>query len=145
MFIWYAQRTLPDFDLIHGFKAGTGTTSTTGVDKLDLPTALIAVNATADGTDTGTLRSHRINNGIITFDNLDTYTATLTITATNLPNVLSYLQTNITGNNTVAFISGTGTYIFQDGGTTDTLVELVCVVASSVNTTGLTAGAVWIV
>ncbi len=128
------------FDLINNFKPGTGTANTTGVDKLDLPTTLIAVN----GTDAGTIRSHSINNGIIKFDDLNTYTAPLSITATNLANVFSYLQSNITGNNTVAFISGTDTYVFQDGGTTDTLVELIGITATSVNTSGLAAGAVWV-
>ena len=133
------------FDLINNFKPGTGTANTTGVDKLDLPTSLIAANAAAvNGTDSGTILSHSINNGIIKFDDLNTYTAPLTITATNLVNVFDYLQANITGNNTVAFISGTDTYIFQDAGTTDTLVELIGVVASSVNTTGLATNAVWI-
>jgi Ca2+-binding RTX toxin-like protein len=134
-----------NFDLINNFKLGTGTTNTTGVDKLDLPNTQIAANAAAvNGTDAGTILSHSISNGIIKFDDLNTYTAPLSITATNLPSVLNYLQANITGNNTVAFISGTDTYVFQDGGTTDTLVELVGVVASSVNTSGLATNAVWI-
>jgi hypothetical protein len=121
-----------NFDLINSFKPGTGTANTTGVDKLDLPTSLIAANTAAvNGTDSGTILSHSINNGIIKFDDLNTYTTPLSITATNLVNVFNYLQANITDNNTVAFISGTDTYVFQDGGTTDTLVELVGVVASS--------------
>ena len=44
----------------------------------------------------------------------------------------------------MAFVAGTDTDIFQDG-VTDTLVELVGVTASSLNTTGLATGAVWLV
>jgi hypothetical protein len=98
-----------------------------------------------NGTDSGTILSHSINNGIISFDDINTYTSPLTITAANLADTLGYLQTNITANNTVAFISEGNTFVFQDGGVTDTLVELVGVVASSINTSGLATNAVWIV
>ena len=50
----------------------------------------------------------------------------------------------MTDNNTVAFVVSGNTFVFQDGGVTDTLVELVGVSASSINTTGLAANAVWI-
>jgi hypothetical protein len=35
--------------------------------------------------------------------------------------------------------------VFQDGGVTDTLVELVGVAAQGVNTSGLVANTVWII
>jgi len=92
------------------------------------------------------VHSHSINNGIISFDDIDSYTAPLTITAaSNLANVLDYLQANITDNNTVAFVSEGNTFVFQDGGMTDTLVELVGVTASSMNMSGLTTGSIWLV
>jgi hypothetical protein len=69
----------------------------------------------------------------------------LAITATNLTDAINYVQSAITGNNTVAFVSEGNTFVFQDGGVTDTLVELVGISANSVNNSGLGAGAVWII
>lgn len=133
------------YDVVQGFHLGSGTV-TTGVDKLDLASTLVAANATTvNGVDSGTIMSHHISNGIISFDDTNTYAAPVTITATNLNNVISYLQANITKGNTVAFVSEGNTFVFQDGGTTDTLVELVGVSANSLNNTGLTIDSVWIV
>jgi serralysin len=140
------------FDIADGFKLGTGASPTTaGVDRLDLSSILITANGIGNGADVGSganaISSHSITGGIIHFDSLGAYDAPVTVTtATNLANVLSYLQANITGGNSVAFIADTNnTYVFQDGGVTDTLVELVGVNATSVSTTGSAAGAVWIV
>ena len=51
------------------------------------------------------------------------------------------------GKSTVAFVSEGNTFIFQDSGvdTNGNLVELVGVLATSLSTTGLAAGSVWIV
>ncbi|CAG1770810.1 partial Endo-1,3-1,4-beta-glycanase ExsH, partial [uncultured bacterium] len=126
------------FDIANNFKLGSGTLNTAGGDKLDLPTALIAGNINnANGFDVGTVHSHSINKGIISFDTA--------ITSGNLADALGYLQANIAGNNTVAFVSEGNTYVFQDGVASDTLIELVGVAASSVNNTGLAVGAVWVV
>jgi Ca2+-binding RTX toxin-like protein len=140
------------FDIANGFTLGTGASPTTaGVDRLDLSSILIAANGVGNGADVGiganAISSHSITNGIISFDSLGVYDTPVAVsTATNLANVLSYLQANITGGNSVAFIADTNnTYVFQDGGVTDTLVELVGVSATSVSTTGATAGSVWIV
>jgi hypothetical protein len=110
---------------------------------------LIAANGIGNGADVGTaanaISSHSIANGIISFDSLGAYDTPVAITAaTNLANVLSYVQANITGGNTVAFVSEGNTFVFQDGGINDTLVELVGVMASSVSSTGLAANSVWI-
>ncbi|MDP3010285.1 MAG: hypothetical protein Q8N30_14615 [Methylococcales bacterium] len=137
--------SMGNYDLVSGFKLGTGVVSTAGVDKLDLVSTVIAAKAVAvNGIDSGVIMSHSINNGIISFDDINNYTVPLTITATHLPSVFSYLQANITGSNTVGFISEGNTFVFQDAGITDTLVELVGVVASSINTTGLGANSLWI-
>lgn len=133
------------YDFAVAFKLGVGIVNTTGVDKLDLVSTTIATNVAAtDGVDSGAILSHSITNGIISFDDINNYTTAMTITGGYLPSVFSYLQTNITGSNTVAFIAEGNTYVFQDGGVTDTLVELVGVVANSINTTGLAANSVWI-
>jgi VCBS repeat-containing protein len=136
-----------NYDFAVGFKLGTGTVNTTGVDQLDLVNTTIASNAAAvNGTNAGVIMSHSITNGIISFAASDTYAAApLTLSDGYLGNVFSYLQANITGNQTVGFVCSGNTFVFQDAGAVDTLVELVGVSATSLNTTGLAAGAVWIV
>lgn len=134
------------YDVATGFQLGINALETTGVDKLDLDSVKIAADANAvNGSNSGNIKSHHISAGIISFDDSNHYTNPLTITDANLANVFSYLQANITGRDTVAFVSGADTYVFQDGGAVDTLVELVGVTAHSVNTTGLGADALWLV
>jgi Ca2+-binding RTX toxin-like protein len=130
------------FDLVTSFTLG----GVSGADRLDLDSTIIAANtAGVDGIDVGLIRSHSISNGIISFDDSDSYSAPVAVTAaTNLLTVLGYLQTNITGFNTVAFVSEGNTFVFQDGAA-DTLVELVGVTASSLSNTGAAAGSVWMV
>lgn len=137
---------MSSFDVVNGFKPGTGAVSTAGVDKLDLDGILIVASVTAaDGIDAGIIRSHRINNGLISFDDIDGYMTSLTLTASNLANVHSYLQNNITAaGSTVAFTASGNTYVFQNDDISDTLVQLTGVTAASLSTTGLAAGAVWL-
>jgi Ca2+-binding RTX toxin-like protein len=133
------------YDVATGFKLGTNSVDTAGVDKLDLDSTDIAADAVAvNGSNSGNIKSHHISEGIISFDDSNYYTHPVAITDANLANVFSYLQANITGHDTVAFVSEGNTFVFQDGGAVDTLVELVGVTAHSVNTTGLGAGALWI-
>jgi hypothetical protein len=133
------------YDVATGFKLATNAVATAGVDKLDLASTDIAADANAvNGNNSGNIKSHHISAGIISFDDSNHYTNPVVITDANLANVFSYLQANITGHDTVAFVSGADTYVFQDGGAVDTLVELVGVTAHSVNTTGLGAGALWL-
>ena len=135
-----------NFDVASGFKLGTGAVSTAGVDKLDLPSTLIAANAAAvDGIDSGIIHSHRIFNGLISFDDVDNYASVLALTANNLSSVFSYLQGNITTvGRTVEFNALGNTYVFQDAGANDALVQLTGVTATSVSTTGLTGHGLWI-
>ena len=127
------------FDLVNGFQLGKN-------DQLDLVNTKIAANATIDGTNVNAIRSHAINNGIISFDDVDSFIAPVSISATNqsLTDAINYLKTNIISNNTVAFVADNNTYVFQDGGIVDTLVELVGVSASSLSTTGV-VNSVWLV
>ena len=135
-----------NFDTIYGFLLGTGTIGSQGVDQLDLTNTTIAANANGvNGSDKGVIHSHRIVDGLINFDDVNSYSDSLTITSGNLANVVSYLQANIKGNNLVAFNSEGNTYVFQDSGAEDILVELVGVTATSLSLTGLTADALWIV
>jgi hypothetical protein len=131
------------FDVVNGFQLG--------VDQLDLANTTIAANDNGkNGTDSGLIKSHSISNGIISFDDINNYATSLTITSTNLTDVFGYLQDNIKGGQTVAFVEfvaagNYNTYVFQDGGpVNDTLVELVGVQATSLSTTGTVADSVWI-
>ena len=135
---------IDNYDIANSFGLGTGTANTIAVDKLDLSFTSIAANVShVNGTDFGNVGSHSISNGLISFANVIGDTP-LSITAANLTDAINYVQAAITGNNTVAFISDGNTFVFQDGGVTDTLVELVGVMANSVNNSGLGVGAVWI-
>lgn len=130
------------YDQVNHFNLG----GSAGADKLNLPHTTIATNAIVNGVNVGTIMSHSINNGMISFGSTNSFTAPVTITAANLlASVLAYLQSNITGGDTVAFIVAGSTFVFQDGGVNDTLIELVGVTASSVNTTGFAANSVWII
>lgn len=133
------------FDLVNNFTLGTGV-NTTGVDQLKLANTQIAIDTTGvDGVNTGVIQSHSINNGIIRFDEVNSFATPVAINANNLSSAISYLQNNISNGDTVAFVSGNNTYVFQDGGVKDTLVELVGVTVNSVNTTGQGVGAIWLV
>jgi len=133
------------YDEVANFALGKGTTNTTA-DRLDLDTIKIAANTTAiNGVDKGIIKSHSISNGLITFDDVDSFTANLVLSASNLTDVFGYLQNNIKSGNTVAFNALGNTYVFQDGGLIDTVVQLTGVTASNINTTGLVADGVWLV
>jgi hypothetical protein len=141
------------YDVVTGFTSYNGVLNLTGIDQLDLASTLIAANGIGDGTDVGSgvnaISSHSITNGIISFDSLGAYDTPVAITAaTNLANVFSYLQANITGGNTVAFVSEGNTFVYQDGDSaaTDTLVKLVGVAdTTGVSTTEFVAHSIWIV
>jgi Ca2+-binding RTX toxin-like protein len=141
------QSLIGSFDVAVGFKLGSGVVSTSGVDKLDLATTVIAANTLAvDGVDTGIIHSHSITNGVISFDDVDGYTAPLTLAAGDLSSVFSYLQSNITSaGSTVEFNALGNTYVFQDGGANDTLVQLTGVTAASITATGLAVDGLWLV
>ncbi|MFZ2727095.1 MAG: hypothetical protein WAX77_12640 [Methylococcaceae bacterium] len=94
-----------------------------------------------DGINSSTsqIKSHKIDKaGFIKFDDTDQYTTPVSITDTsttgNIADVLKYLQDNIKNNVTVEFQSGANAWLFQDGGTVDTVVELLGVSVTSFNT-----------
>ena len=131
------------YDEITGFDLGTA-----GIfaDSLNFDGTGVAGNtAGTDGTDSGTLKSHAIASGIITFDDQDSFGAAVTINSTNLADALAYVASNIsTASDTVAFAydstnSGTanGTFVFQQG-TNDSVVLLTDVVGTSVSATNAT-------
>ena len=77
---------------------------------------------------------------------MDSYTAPLTLTVSDLANVFNYLQNNMTTTgSTVAFNVSGSSYLFQEDGSNDTLIQLADVTTTGISTTGLAVGAVWIV
>lgn len=132
-------------DKITGFLQADGTNRSDVLDLQGTPT-VTANTAGANGTDAGTIKSHAISNGVITFDDVDTFAAAVVVNQANLADVLAYLAANITtAGDTVAFAydsdsSGTAdaTIVFQQG-TNDTVVELVGVTGiTSVGASGTT-------
>lgn len=130
-------------DKITGFDLGTAGLI---ADTLDLEgTPTVTADGAANGTDAGSLKSHSITSGIVTFDDVDTFATAVVINQANLADALAYLAANITtAGDTVAFAfdsdsSGTAdaTIVFQQGAA-DTVVELVGVVGLSLSGTNAT-------
>ncbi|SJM90482.1 calcium-binding protein [Crenothrix polyspora] len=106
-------------------------------DTLDLTSINITADvASTNGKNSGLLHSHHINQGLISFDNLDTYKTPLEITANQISDAIKYLQINITKlGDTVAFVANSDTYVFQNDNVNDTLVRLTGITASGLNNT----------
>jgi len=142
---------LTKLDSVIDFRLGNGV-STTGVDNIKLRLDVtsntsykaIAANVSADnGVNVGVIKSHSISNGVISFDDLDSYTSPFIVDAVNLNSVVKYLQLNVADEESVAFTAMTHTYLFHNG-EIDTLVELTGITATNLNTTGLVDGGVWL-
>ncbi len=132
-----------NFDVVKGFSLAQVPAK---ANRLDLNSTHIAQDvATVNGKDVDAIHSHHISKGIISFDDLNAYTTPLAITADKITDAIKYLQTNITKpGDTVAFIAGQNTYVFQDGGSIDTLVQLVGVTADGIHNTAVT-GSIYLV
>ncbi len=132
------------YDAVIGFALGNGISADTA-DRLKLGGKAIAADTTgADGMDVEQIKSHAISDGIIRFDDTDTYADALSLTVANLEDVSDYLHNNFTDSQTLAFTLEGNTYVFQDNGADDTLVQLLDVLATNLNTTGLVAGGIWL-
>lgn len=144
LYISAGDSLVTNYDKANNFSLGSSATSALGSDNLNLPTTLIAANTAAvGGSAVGSITGAAISNGIIHFQGAGS--AVLNATSIVLADALSYVQNNIKGGNTVAFIAGGDTFVFQDAGANDILIDLVGVVATSVNNTGLGAGSVWVI
>jgi Ca2+-binding RTX toxin-like protein/methionine-rich copper-binding protein CopC len=141
--------TLSGFDTVTGLAAGNGTLNS---ETLDVPgTAVVVADGNANGIDStltigsSTVKSHAITNGIISFDDADTYDSSSTLTLTTEANIaaaVQYLQANDWGNAgaTLAFVVGSDTWVYaqgSDAGTdaSDVLVRLIGVQADALITT----------
>ena len=118
--------TITGYDVITDFSANAGG------DILDMPNVNVRANEIVNGANSvltiggQTIKSHQINNGIITFSNNDTFSSGTTFTLTSLANVaaaVDYIHRNDFATNTganIAFVANIGgtahTYIFNQVG-----------------------------
>ena len=145
--------TASAYDTVTGFYIGAANTRKADTITLTDSVAATAVasnTAAADGSDYGTIKSHKIDTGLITFDDVNTWASALTVSSTNLADVLGYLGANVAAGDTVAFTYDAagdstvdGTFVFQGGTVTDSLIYLVGVTGTNVTTTAaVTAGSI---
>jgi hypothetical protein len=134
-------------DIITGFGLATGSLF---ADTLDLVGTGIAGNtAGTNGTDNGVFKSHAITAGLVTFDDVDTFAAAISVNDNNLADAIGYLNNAVsTSGDTVMFgfdSNGDGTnestIVFQQNGATDTVIELAGTIGISITATNAaTAG-----
>ena len=108
-------------------------------DVLDFDSATVAAALTE--IDSGTILTHAISNGMVTFDDASAFNAAIVINSANLSDVLGYLEANVVATETVAFLydssgdaSADATIVFNND-TLDSVVELVGVQAAGISAT----------
>ncbi|MDA9553671.1 hypothetical protein N9R64_04110, partial [Emcibacteraceae bacterium] len=115
--------TVTGYDTIHDFETGNGTSNSETINTVGTAT-VVADTAGTDGTDStltigGTaIKSHAITDGVITFDDADTFAGVLDInTNSEIAAALDYLQNNDLGDagSTVAFDVGSDAFLFTQG------------------------------
>ena len=132
-------------DTIVGFTVGNGVT-TEGEDQLYLDSTSFNTKNVAsdtsgfDGVNRGIIRSHAIQDGMIMFSASNSYSNPIFLDHLNLNSVFKYLNANLSSNGIVAFTANDNTYVF-DG----SVVELVGVTATNLNTDGLSDGGIWLI
>lgn len=140
--------TISGFDVISDFTLGNGTNNSETLDVAGTA-AVVANTAGTNGTDstltigTNAIASHAITDGIITFDDANTFATALTISTTaHIAAVIQYLQLQDLGSTgaTVAFVAAGNTYVYTQGSddgidnSLDTLIRLTGVSADSLIT-----------
>jgi len=118
--------TTSSYDTITGFDVSDGTEYSDGLD-------FAGVGAVTDFTNTvdyGTIKSHSLTAGVVTFDDAAAFSTALVISSTNLDDVLGYLAANTDTLDVAAFeydSTGNGTAdatMVYSNGATDSLVLL---------------------
>ena len=117
-----------NYDTITGFDVST---TTLIADELDFE-GTAAIGAFTTNNDFGVIKSHSITDGLITFDDAASYATALTINASNLADVVGYLQLNAAANETLSFAfdstnngSADGTMVFHQGSAASVADDLV--------------------
>jgi hypothetical protein len=118
------------YDTITGFDLGAAGTIS---DELDFEGTAAVASFTANN-DFGTILSHSVTTGVVTFDDAASFVSAITMNAGNLADAVGYLAANMTANHTAAFAfdstgngAADGTMIFHQGsaaGVADDLVFL---------------------
>jgi hypothetical protein len=131
------------YDTIIGYRGADNTNTRMG-DLLDLTAA--TVGTSIGSTDSGTILSHSLTAGKVSFDDAGTYAAAVVVNAGNLDDVTGYLNANLGANTTVVFeydrdSNGTTessmvfTNIDNTGGVGDTLIMLQDVLSAGMSAT----------
>lgn len=142
--------TVATQDKITGFSlAGVATGTLSDVLNFE---GTASVSAFSNSIDFGTILTHSITGGIVTFDTAATFASAKLVTASNLADVVGYLNANMGVNETVGFLfdsNGDGandaTMVFHQGSSlttvADDLIQLVGTIGLSLNATLTTATA----
>jgi hypothetical protein len=136
-------------DVITGFDIATNTLFS---DTLDFTNIGSILNGGANnGSDSGSIKSDSTTNGLITFDDADTFATAITVNSANLTAVTTYLTTNFTTAGQTAMFaydstndgSADATMVYNAGvGANDSLVELVGVIGITLSATNATTAGV---
>ena len=115
--------TVTGYDTIHDFETGNGTSNSETINTVG--TASVVANSSGtDGFDStltiggATIKSHAITDGVITFDDADTFAGMLDISSEGeVAAALDYLQNNDLGDAgaTVTFGVGSDAFLFTQG------------------------------
>ena len=127
--------TISGYDTIHDFETGNGTFNSETIDTVGTA-SVVANTAGTDGIDStltiggATIKSHAIIDGVITFDDADTFAGLLEINSNSeIAAALDYLQNQDLGDagSSVVFDVGSDTFLFTQGDDagTDTMDVLV--------------------
>jgi hypothetical protein len=115
--------TVTGYDTIHDFETGNGTSNSETINTVGTAT-VVADTAGTDGTDStltigaATIKSHAITNGVISFDDADTFAGMLEIsTNSEVAAALDYIQNQDLGDAgaTVGFDVGSDAFVFTQG------------------------------
>ena len=115
--------TITGYDTIHDFETGNGTSNSETINTVGTAT-VVANTAGTDGTDStltigaATIKSHAITNGVISFDDADTFAGMLEIsTNSEVAAALDYIQNQDLGDAgaTVGFDVGSDAFLFTQG------------------------------
>jgi len=119
--------TTTAYDTITGFDLADGTNNSMEI-QFD---GTAAVSDFSNSNDFGTILSHSLSNGVVTFDDVSSHTTALIINSSNLTDVVGYLKANTDDLDTVGFLyDSTGNaandaiMVYNHGVTTDSLVLL---------------------
>jgi VCBS repeat-containing protein len=137
--------TISGYDVITDFATATDILNLQG-------TPAPATGTNVNGTDSSltingqTIKSHTISNGIVTFDDADTFGSPLTLSSTaDVAAAVDYLHRNNLGNAgaTVAFVANIGgsahTYVFEQVGSSPNAANDILVDLAGVSLSNLTA------